>query len=120
VYNRRQLVYNGLISTERATMSIPSVEHLFWFRHDPDKFEAERAKVIKEFLDSVPAEHRSAALAMQLKIDLMREKLSPDELLKWMVQEAAELTANLQDQFAFIGHKAADLKRQCGQLGSAE
>jgi len=92
-------------------MAIPSVDHLFWLRHDTDKFEAERNRLISEYIKSVPEEHRVAAYAMQCKIDVARMTLSCDELLVWMVSEAAELGANLDDQFAFIGHKAADMKK---------
>jgi hypothetical protein len=92
-------------------MTIPSVDHLFWLRHDPDRFEAERNRLISDYIKSLPEENRTAAYAMQCKIDAARMTMSSDELLQWMVREAAELNANLSDQFSFIGHKAADMKK---------
>lgn len=102
-------------------MSLPSVDHLFWLRHDEDRFEVERSRLISDFIKSMPEEHRMAAYAMQCKIDAARLTMSSDELLQWMVREFAELQANMMDQFAFIGHKVADIKKQLdGASGSAQ
>lgn len=95
---------------------IPSTDHLFWLRHDPAKFEAARGELITEYLKSVPEEHRKAAYAMQCKIDLARETMSPEQLLEWMRKELAELAENLSDQFSFIAHKAQDMKSALNQL----
>ena len=95
---------------------IPSTEHLFWLRHDPAKFEAARAALINEYLESVPAEHQESARAMQDKIDAARATMSSEQLLKWMQGELRELGENLADQFGFIAHKAQDIKSTLNQL----
>ncbi len=97
---------------------IPNLDHLFWLRHDKERFEQERNRLVTEYIKSVPEEHRAAAYAMQCKIDLARMTLSPEEFLKWMQREMAELGENLADQFAFIGHKAQDIKAQLRSLSN--
>lgn len=79
-------------------MTIPSVEHLFWLRHDKGAFERERNRLITEYMQSLPADKRRVAYAMQVKIDLARETMSNDEFLRWMANEAQKLAANLDDQ----------------------
>lgn len=96
---------------------LPNVDHLFWLRHDEDRFEAERNRIISEYISSIPEPHRNAAYAFQLKIDEARMRLSQDEFLKWMQQEARELAENLSDQFLAVQHKAQDIKNA---LKSAE
>lgn len=90
---------------------IPKTDHLFWLRHDVERFEAERNRIISEYIRALPEEKRAAAYAMQLKIDEARLRLSDEDLLKWMVAEAAELQANLVDQFNYVAHKAEELKK---------
>ena len=100
-------------------MDLPSVEHLFWLRHDEIRFEAERSRLISEYINSLPEERRRSAYLMQLKIDEARVKLSDDELLAWMVREATELQENLADQFNAIRNTATRLKRSLDDLSES-
>jgi len=93
---------------------IPDIEHLYALRHDEDRFEAERNRIISTYIKSLPEERRHAAYAMQCRVDLARMTMTQGDLLKWMIAEAAELQANLSDQFGFIGHKAGDIKKALG------
>ena len=95
---------------------LPNIDHLFWLRHDKALFEAERNRIISTYIKSLPEERRTAAYAMQCKIDVARMQLSDEELLKWMANEARELTENLTNQLSFVGHKVADIKRQLDAL----
>lgn len=90
---------------------LPGVAHLFWLRHDEVRFEAERSKLISDYISSLPEERRAAAWAMQQKIDQARKTLSGDKLLAWMVGEAVELQANVVDQFNHIHSTVKDLKK---------
>jgi hypothetical protein len=99
-------------------MTLPSVEHLFWLRHDPERFEWARNALISDYIKSLPEDRRHAAYAMQCKIDVARMKLSPEEFLVWMQREAVELGDNLADQFSFIKHKIEDLNASVKELGS--
>ena len=90
---------------------LPNIDHLYLLRNDPDRFEAERNKVISAYIKSLPEERRNAAYAMQCKIDVARQKMSQEEFLRWMSNEAYEISMNIEDQFNFIGHKAEELKK---------
>lgn len=96
---------------------LPNTDHLFWLRHDADRFEAERTRLISEYIATVPEEHRASVQAFQSRIDAARSSMTPDQFLVWMQKEVRELTENMSDQFLAITHKAQDIKRA---LGSAE
>lgn len=91
---------------------IPNLDHLFWLRHDHERFETERSRIISDYISTLPEKHRSSAHAMQRKIDEARARLSDEELLQWMVHEAGELAANLDDLFLHIRHSADGVRRQ--------
>jgi hypothetical protein len=100
-------------------MKQPSLDHLFWLRHDAVKFEVARQQLISDYIKSLPEKHRKSAYAMQCKIDLARQTLSQDEFLQWMKTEFVELSENLSDQFAFIAHKAQELKSTLDKLNES-
>ena len=91
---------------------LPNTDHLFWLRHDTDRFEAERARLISEYIATVPEEHRASVQAFQNKIDAARSTMSQDQFLTFLQQESRELAENLSDQFLAITHKAQDIKRE--------
>jgi hypothetical protein len=93
-------------------MALPNTDHLFWLRHDKERFEAERTRLIDEHIQSLPESHQLAARAMQDRIDAARQVMADDEFLQWMVRETAELSANLSDQFAYIGHVADCMQKR--------
>lgn len=96
---------------------LPTTDHLFWLRHDKEAFEAERNRLISDYIKSLPEHQRVAAHAMQCKIDLARQTLSPDEFLKWMQQETAEMARNMNDLFLAVQHRAQDIKNALSRSG---
>lgn len=66
------------------------------------EFEIERCRLIGEFLDSAPAEHRVKLLETQLKIDAIRDTVSHEELMVHLCREMSEAVENLSDQFVLI------------------
>ena len=91
---------------------LPNTDHLFWLRHDTDRFEAERTRLISEYIATVPEEHRASVQAFQNKIDAARSTMSQDQFLTFLQQESRELAENLSDQFLASTHKAQDIKRE--------
>lgn len=93
-------------------MTIPSLDHLFHLRDDPAAFEAERQRLIDEYISALPPNRRDGALQMQLKIDDARQRLSPAEFLQWMQVEMHEIAENVGDQLDYIKHLAQDLTKK--------
>ncbi len=61
------------------------------------EFEVERARLIYEHIQSLPAEKRARAYEFQQRIDRARMLMQPNEFLAWMANETDELAKNLQD-----------------------
>jgi hypothetical protein len=87
-----------------------NLEPLFSLTPGSIEWEAERARIIREYINSIPEDRRKIASAMQVKIDAARETMSQDQLLRWMRNELVELSENLSDQFLFIAHRVQQLK----------
>lgn len=88
---------------------LPKLDHLRDLAGDADAFERERSRLITEYIMSLPDKQRKLAYAMQIEIDLARETMSSDELLKWMCAQATEKLANIDDLFLAIKHQLIPL-----------
>lgn len=69
------------------------------------EFEAERARLIYEHIQSLPPEKRAVAYEFQQRIDRARMLMEPQEFLVWMAQQANELAQNMSD--ALVNAQAA-------------
>lgn len=65
-------------------------------------FEDERARIISEYIGSLPEEERHKAAILQINIDLQRAKMPPEEFMKWITTELTESLENLGDQLQFL------------------
>lgn len=89
-----------------------NVDHLFWLRHDPQRFEAARLEVIENYISSLPVEAQPAAREFQARVDEARARLGQDEFLKWMQEEAAALSEELSSKFTAAATKLTELKQE--------
>ena len=96
---------------------LPNLDHLASLRDDDLRFEAERSRIISEYIKSLPEEHQRQAYAYQLRIDAARLTMSSERFLQWMVNEASEMADNLSDQFLAIAHKAQDIEKSIEATG---
>ena len=64
---------------------------------DKLKFEAERARIINEHLNSLPPERRSEMLAFQLRLDLVRAMMTPEEYISYCADQMNENLENARD-----------------------
>jgi len=70
-----------------------------------DAFELERNRIIGSFINSSPPEQRRALLATQYRLDMLRDKSTPEQFLKSLFAEIGENLENMGDQFVAIGHQ---------------
>lgn len=88
---------------------LPDLRHLQGL--SPIDFEAERCRIIGDFLATLPPDRRSKVYLYQMRIDEARDRLSPDDFLRWMQAEARELADNMSDLFLAVAHQAQDLTK---------
>jgi hypothetical protein len=80
-----------------------SVETLFGLTGDA--FEAERNRIISEYIKSLPeGRERNMSYAKQLELDLKREMMQPDEFNRYLAAQITESLENLADQLTALKH----------------
>jgi hypothetical protein len=62
-----------------------------------EEFEVERRRLIKAEIEKVPAEKRSAVVALQNDLDRLREELSPEKFMEAIVYKLREQVECLED-----------------------
>lgn len=68
------------------------------------EFEAERNRLISQYILSLPEERRKKAYLHQLNVDEKRINLSPEEFMKWIQLELNENLLNLEDAMSSLQH----------------
>lgn len=81
-----------------------SVDTLFGLTPRSVEWEAERARIIHEFIKSLPPERQKKALLTQLEIEVKQLELGPTEFDHWLWSQITENLENLSDQLVAVKH----------------
>jgi hypothetical protein len=66
------------------------------------EFEAERNRIIREYIFSLPEGRRKAAYLYQLRVDKERIERSPEDFTRWLGAEMVENLLNLEDALSAL------------------
>lgn len=68
------------------------------------EFEAERCRIIKQYLDNLPPDRRKKAQALQMQLDVERSTSTPEVFLASLVGRIRENVENMEDQALAMQH----------------
>ena len=69
---------------------------------DETSFEAERCRLIANELLKVAPERRKKLVILQMELDQVRDKVSPEEFMRYCMARISENLENLGDQFGLL------------------
>jgi hypothetical protein len=66
------------------------------------EWEAERARLINNAINEAGPELRPKLMALQASLDVLRETVSPEQFLHFLMLEIQENLENMSDQFVML------------------
>jgi predicted hydrolase (HD superfamily) len=71
----------------------------------PEEFEAERARLISEFIQDAPKEQQAALINTQARLDVLRETVPSEQFLRSVFSEMGDNMQKLNEHFTELNEK---------------